>query len=323
MYVGRQPVYEDCARGAGVVLGGPLIAAATADLAPVLALYRAVATAAAALIAARQSQVFDRLSAEDGNPDTDGIDLVRFLATAPAPGLADEVVTVLEPALRAAWDALAGERMTDPASQDEIRLQPDDPDRIATAVSMAIAGLLPADLPVPATLGLDIASPDLMIAAASIAAINRGDYRLVIGEVHPAVLTAAQPVAMPFCPDPSRVVRTAANWAMATARADTTARLGLADDGQHYQRSHIDWPNDPVFVDIALPGILRPACASVFVQRIAAWCVTPMAGWSCAPAAGWSTIWARSRRPPCTGRCSPWRRRSSAGISARAWCWGG
>ncbi|MEN2979463.1 lantibiotic dehydratase [Tistrella bauzanensis] len=258
MYVGRQPVYEDCARGAGVVLGGPLLAAATTDLAPVLALYRAVATAAAALIAARQSQVFDRLSADDGNPDTNGsgIDLVRFLATAPAPGLADEVVAVLEPALRAAWDALAGERMTDPASHDEISLRPDDPDRIATAVSMAIAGLLPADLPVPATLGLDIASPDLMIAAASIAAINRGDYRLVIGEVHPAVLTAAQPVAMPFCPDPSRVVRTAANWAMATARADTTARLGLADDGQHYQRSHIDWPDDPAFVDIALPGDL-------------------------------------------------------------------
>ena len=246
MYVGRQPVYEDCARAGTVVLGGPFLKAAEPDLAPVLNLYRRVATAAAMLIADGQAQAFDRL-VHDGAADAGGtVDLVRLLAATPSADLATAAVAVIEPVLREAWDRLA----TD-ATVDEIALTPADIAHVGDAVEGAVRRLLP-QAPRPVTLGLDIASPDLMIAAASPAAIIRGDWRLVIGEVHPAVATAVQPVAMPFCPDPDRAADLAAGWALADAAGP--ARLGLADDGRHYQRSHIDWPEHPGFIDIALPG---------------------------------------------------------------------
>src|SRR5690606_10498713 len=88
MYVGRQPVYEDCARAGGVVLGKPFLTAAGQDLAPVLNLYRRVATAAAMLIADDQARAFDRL-VHDGVADADGtVDLVRLLAATPSADLA-------------------------------------------------------------------------------------------------------------------------------------------------------------------------------------------------------------------------------------------
>ncbi|WP_372084655.1 lantibiotic dehydratase [Tistrella mobilis] len=246
MYVGRQPVYEDCARAGNVVLGGPFLKAAEPDLAPVLNLYRRVATAAAMLIADGQAQAFDRL-VHDGAADAGGtVDLVRLLAATPSADLATAAVAVIEPVLRQAWDRLA----TD-ATVDEIALTPADIAHVGDAVETAVRRLLPR-APQPVTLGLDIASPDLMIAAASPAAIARGDWRLVIGEVHPAVATAVQPVAMPFCPDPDQAADMAAGWALDGAAGP--ARLGLADDGRHYQRSHIDWPEHPAFIDIALPG---------------------------------------------------------------------
>lgn len=257
MYVGRQPVYEDCARAGGVVLGKPFLTAAGQDLAPVLNLYRRVATAAAMLIADGQARAFDGL-VHDGAADADGtVDLVRLLAATPSADLATAAVAVIEPVLRQAWDRLASDRLasdrlasTD-AAAEEIALTTADIARVGDAVETAVGHLLPR-APRPVTLGLDIASPDLMIAAASPAAITRGEWRLVIGEVHPAVATAVQPVAMPFCPDPMLAAGVAAGWALGGAAGP--ARLGLADDGRHYQRSHIDWPEHPAFIDIALPG---------------------------------------------------------------------
>lgn len=246
MYVGRQPVYEDCARAGTVVLGRPFLDAAERDLAPVLDLYRRVATVAAILIADGQAQDFDRL-VQDGAADADGtVDLVRLLGATPFADHATAAVAVIEPVLRQAWNGLGAN-----AASEEIALTSTDIARIGDAVEAAVRRLLP-HAPQPVTLGLDIASPDLMIAAESPDAVARGDWRLVIGEVHPAVATAVQPVAMPFCPDRAGAAETAAAWALTSAMGP--ARLGLADDGRHYQRSHIDWPEHPAFIDIALPG---------------------------------------------------------------------
>jgi hypothetical protein len=93
----------------------------------------------------------------------------------------------------------------------------------------------------------EVHSPDFMLAASSLEAVRRGDYRIVIGEVHPAVHTVSQPIAQPFCPyadDISREVQ-----GLLAPR-----KLVVADSPETYQRSHIDWLDVPALMQVVLPS---------------------------------------------------------------------
>lgn len=234
MYVGRFAVYEDCRRNLDLAMGGPLAARIEAGLAPLLELHRVVAGQAARLLHARWRRVFDALGGTGDAP----VDFLAFLAAARRdvdPGaVADELAARLRPA----WDGVLAGR----ADAREIALEAEDFAAVAAALE-AQAPPGPAALPV---LGPGIASPDVMLAAAGPDAIARGEYLVVVGEVHPAVHTVAQPVALPFCPDPAGIARE-------TEALLAPGRLLLADSARGYQRSHIDWPDTPSLFQIVLP----------------------------------------------------------------------
>jgi hypothetical protein len=93
----------------------------------------------------------------------------------------------------------------------------------------------------------DVHSPDFMLAAHSLEAVERGDYWIVIGEVHPAVHTVSQPVAQPFCPHAQEIAQEVQDLL-------APRTLVVADSPETYQRSHIDWLDVPALMQVVLPN---------------------------------------------------------------------
>jgi hypothetical protein len=93
----------------------------------------------------------------------------------------------------------------------------------------------------------EVHSPDFMLAAHSLDAVERGDYRIVIGEVHPAVHTVSQPVAQPFCPHAAEIAKEVQDLL-------APRTLVVADSPETYQRSHIDWLDVPALMQVVLPN---------------------------------------------------------------------
>ncbi|MBI0293379.1 lantibiotic dehydratase [Streptomyces sp. PRKS01-29] len=239
MYVGRFPVYEDCERNLTVTVGEPLARSLRECLTPVMRLYRTVAECAAARLHAWYAEVFAGLPR-----GADGlVDFPVFLQAVRGPHLErarDSVAGELRDTLRGTWSQLARE-----GTPDELSLTPEGLRRIAAALTAAT----PGHRRFGQVLGVGIASPDVLLAARDEEAVRAGEYRLVLGEVHPGVLTALQPVALPFLDEPS------AKWARAEAnRLLDPGRVLLAASDETYQRSRIDWPVVPNLWEVTLPG---------------------------------------------------------------------
>lgn len=233
MYVGRYPFYEDCGRNLSVRIGGDLQAEIERGLEPVTRIYAWLARATAAAVEEQYRRTFASLP-RDGDGTAD---FLAFLDARRSCARPDDAAADIRRALREAWDHVLGEH-----DGDEAVLAEDGPARVLqrlTASGLGSDG--------PHTLGIAIHSPDVMIAARSAEAVARGDYDIVIGEVHPGVHTASQPVALPFCPDMAEI-------AEEVDRALRPGRMVLADSPQTYQRSHIDWLDTPHLIQIVLPG---------------------------------------------------------------------
>ena len=83
--------------------------------------------------------------------------------------------------------------------------------------------------------------------ARSVDATGDGELSVVLGEVHPCVLAAMQPVALPFLDQRDD----------ALARVDEligAGRIVLAATRGTYQRSQITWPVTPHLYEVVLPG---------------------------------------------------------------------
>lgn len=233
MYIGRFPLYEDCARNLLPELGGEIVRIMQRELHAVMRLYAWLADAAASYIHGLYCQVFDQ-TARGGTAD-----FLDFYRAVQARACGAQAVEALRPVVRKTWEAL----LLDKEAQDgEIRLDIDDCERLLE--------LLRAQAPAPLRtrpLGANIHSPDCMIAASDLAAIGAGEFDIVIGEVHPAVHTVSQPVAQPFCPFPDKI-------AEEVSQVLAPRRIVLADSPQTYQRSHIDWLTRPELIQVVLPG---------------------------------------------------------------------
>lgn len=238
MYVGRFPVYEDCQRNMALTVGEPLARSLRERLTPVMRLFRTVAECAAARLHDRFAEIHATLPRDDDGT----VDFLLFLQAVrgPEPARAhQEVAGELQEILRTAWSGAAG------GAPDEVSLETGGLARIAAALTAAT----PNCHRFGTVLGVGIASPDILLAAHDQEAVNDGDFRIVIGEVHPGVLTALQPVAMPFL-DVASV-----KWAHAEAdRLLAPGRILLAAGDETYQRSRIDWPVVPNLWEIVLPG---------------------------------------------------------------------
>ena len=176
-YAGRTIAYEDCVRDVTARLGADVLASLSEPLTLVLDSARWLANTVGEvylrLLDERYERICQRLEA-------DSVPLGRLLATMtrdfyvgdgvplPAAGVVGE--------LQRRWSAIL-------AIPDGARHHQVDPALIGAAVSAAFASGPPQW-----SGGLRHA-PDILIDAESVGAINRGDYQLVLGELHTAVNT--------------------------------------------------------------------------------------------------------------------------------------
>ena len=233
MYVGRFPLYEDCSRNLHVELGGKLARDLKAELEPVMGLYNWLVGAVAVrmhdhyLVSWRQARADEQA----------GLDFLCFIAGLGQRDGREQVLVEVRDILRSCWQQITAPHQ----SADEVVLS-------AAEIGQLLQRLNACEPRAAAfrVLGKDIHSPDFMLAASDVAAVERGDYHVVIGEVHPAVHTVSQPVAQPFCPYTEEI------------RAEVQALLAprtlvVADSPEAYQRSHIDWLDVPALTRVVLP----------------------------------------------------------------------
>jgi hypothetical protein len=197
IYAGRTPVYEDAVRDVEIGLGSRL----TAALAPPLGLVLDSARWLVAEITARYRQRFRQLlETECRRAGTDRIPLLRLLSLAmpellPSSGTtASEIVTAALGEFQQRWLQV-------------LDLPPEGPPRHsvrAADIAAAVAERFPAR---PAAWSCARQhSPDIMIAAASADAVHRGEYLLVLGELHLAVNTLESRCFVEQHADPARLL---------------------------------------------------------------------------------------------------------------------
>ncbi|MDO8412512.1 MAG: lantibiotic dehydratase [Gallionellaceae bacterium] len=236
MYVGRSPIYEDCSRNLHIELGGHLACGLKADLEPVMKLYCWLAQAVAVRLHDRYLACWRSLQPEGScEAAVDFLSLFSLLNSQDNKAL---VVTEICEILQKCWDQIAAACCI----QSDLILGSEDIDLLLDLLKQAeprVGWVSP--------LGTDIHSPDFMLAAKDIAALERGDYLIVLGEVHPAVHTVSQPVAQPFC----KYAEEVRNEVEQLLYPFT---LIIADSPETYQRSHIDWLDTPSLMQLVLPN---------------------------------------------------------------------
>ncbi|WP_437581657.1 lantibiotic dehydratase [Sorangium sp. So ce887] len=234
MYTGRYVVYEDCERSLFIELGRSVEARLGAVLEPVCNIYRWLAKRAAQLIHARYERVYRELCAEG---DEEGVDFLLFFTTVRKSPALEPSVELLRGELRAAWGRLLG-----PAPADDAMIEERD--------LVRLLGWLEESGPTdgaPEPLGVDVHSPDLLIAARDLEALRSGEYQIIVGEVHPGVHNVSQPVAQPFSPF-SREIQEEVDALLAPGR------MVLVDPALGHQRSNLNWPVVTNLHDVLMPG---------------------------------------------------------------------
>jgi hypothetical protein len=193
MYAGRRICYEETVRDVEVTFGGPVLEALAGPFGRVLlpaARWLSMAVADAYL------QAFRRLYAELGGCGTAGVPLHRFWAAAVA------LFTDPEPVI----GGVAAEFTTRWATLSGLDQLPPGTHRV-TLSSAELAGPA-AELfaaPRPAWPGARIHSPDLQICAESVTALARGEFTIVLGELHAMWPTLDNAVLIDRHPEPARL----------------------------------------------------------------------------------------------------------------------
>lgn len=177
-YAGRTPLYQECQRDLDLAIGAPVIERLAAPLSLVLASARWFTHEIATRYREALTALYRRLATEPGAE----VDYARFWKEVPAlfPGGAapGSIVGEVRDQLRARWKAL-------------LAIQPDERavERSASKLAATAASLF--DAPGPGWPAARHHSPDVLIAADGAEAIARGNYRLVLGEMHAGFNTLA------------------------------------------------------------------------------------------------------------------------------------
>jgi hypothetical protein len=230
-YAGRTLVYEDTVLGARVALGPRLRGELAAPLGLVLSSVRWLVAEVAEEYDRAFQQIYDRRVAQSGSAE---VPLAAILSAA-TPLLYYDVRRLREPVRRAVtefqrrWAAI---------------LAPSPGTRAVRLASADIAAQVAQQFPArtaPWATGIHHA-PDLMLAAADVDAIERGDFLFVLGELHVSINTLDSRVFVDHHDDPPSL--------LANAEAD----LG---DRRVYPIPGRDWPG--VSSRLSPPGSLLSA----------------------------------------------------------------
>lgn len=197
---GRALLVEDCRSDLRASLGPALLANLAGPLSLVLASSRWLVSKVADRYLEILGEIFDGLVTADRAGVGLAAILPEFLKRCDREVLAGEAAPAIA-MLQRHWSEIL--RIPPGASRHHVAV-----DDIAATVSERFAA------PAAPWLAGRFHSPDLMLAAASVEAIARGDYTWVLGELHPAVNTLNQAAFMVTHPDQAR--------AMAMADEDAT-----------------------------------------------------------------------------------------------------
>ena len=255
-YAGRTLVYQDSVRDVRVELGRAVTGALAAPLGLVLDSARWVVNDITGRDRVLFADLVDRESARAGGGP---VPLQRVLTMA-SPYLSihggrgvGELATASVAEFQRRWQLVLGSPSSDRRHQVS-----------ADAIAARAAECFP---PCPVTWsGARQHSPDIMIAAASADDVQRGNFLLVLGEVHVALNTLASRCFLEHHPDPGRLI--AAEQAdrgpgrivaipakdHPTVTSRTNPPSALLGPGQLYWSSAIDESLDPPESDTVIPG---------------------------------------------------------------------
>ncbi|MGK5739880.1 thioesterase domain-containing protein [Micromonospora sp. URMC 103] len=175
MYAGRTLCYEDTSRDLDVVFGAPLLDGIAAPLGVLLRAARWLTAALEEAYGAVFRELHDELRAEAGGGPVALSDL-WFLVQGLFWGDGERPVDAVAAEFAGRWAGLFGLDAV-PADATEVRLTVAD-------LADRVAEVFPAVRPEWSNSRLH--SPDLQICAADAAALARGDYTVVLGELHAA-----------------------------------------------------------------------------------------------------------------------------------------
>jgi hypothetical protein len=191
-YAGRTLVYQDAVRDVRVELGQAVTGALAAPLGLVLDSARWLVNDIMARYLEYFADLVDRESARAGGAP---VPLMRILTLA-SPYLhrgVGEIAAASVAELQRRWQQVLGPPQS--AARHQVS---------AAAISARAAECFPCR-PVAWSGGRQH-SPDIMIAAASPAEVQRGNFLLVLGELHPGVNTLDQRLFVEQHPDPGRLI---------------------------------------------------------------------------------------------------------------------
>ncbi|MGW5080875.1 thioesterase domain-containing protein [Micromonospora echinospora] len=193
MYAGRTLCYEDSARDLDVVFGAPLLAELAAPLDVLLRAARWLANALARAYLDVLRGLYEELRAESGAPVA--LADLWFLAQGMFWGDGERPVDAVAAEFAARWSGLFG-LDTLPAGATDVRLRAAD---LADRVDEVFPGAGPE------WSNAAIHSPDLQICATDADALRRGEYTVVLGELHAAWSSFDCAVFTPSHPDVERL----------------------------------------------------------------------------------------------------------------------
>ncbi|WP_431899599.1 thioesterase domain-containing protein [Micromonospora chalcea] len=193
MYAGRTVCYEDSARDLDVVFGAPLLAELAAPLDVLLRAARWLANALARAYLDVLRGLYEELRAESGGPVP--LADLWFLAQGMFWGDGERPVDAVAAEFAARWSGLFG-LDTLPGGTTDVRLRAAD---LADRIDAVFPGAGPE------WSNAAIHSPDLQICATDADALRRGDYTVVLGELHAAWSSFDCAVFTPSHPDVERL----------------------------------------------------------------------------------------------------------------------
>ncbi|MEH0844043.1 lantibiotic dehydratase [Micromonospora sp. CPCC 205711] len=188
MYAGRTVAYEETARDLEVTVGGAVLEALAAPLAVLLRAARWLTAEIGADCHRLLVELHRELGADGPVRLADLWSLAQGLLLAP-----DGPVSTASAGFAARWAELFG--LADlPPEQPELRLD-------SAELAAQVARVFPAEA--PGWPSARIHSPDVQISATDLDAVDRGEFQLVLGELHPAITPFDSVVFTPFHPDPA------------------------------------------------------------------------------------------------------------------------
>lgn len=198
MYAGRRLCYEETVRDIDLTFGGPILEALSGPFGGVLL---PAARWLSATLAGVYADAFRALYVRLLEPGATGVPLSAYWA--PAQELitgADRPADAIAAEFTRRWQELFG---LDGLPADTARV-----DLAAADLAERVARLFPAER--PGWAGGRIHSPDLHVCAPSVDALTRGEFTIVLGEMHAAWPTLDCAVFTDRHPDPSRLRAAAA-----------------------------------------------------------------------------------------------------------------